>query len=149
MESNYYLNIDLVSKKKFSPEDLGKIKNALELNEDFFDLCSILSESISINFSNHIEIYAEDVEFDSNKMSEVEEFVSIIDSTISGGWCNDSKIEWTSEYPNISYLWFRNNEDWDLITKDHDRGVWGESEEWDSKDSLYGYSSDLDSEDIW
>ena len=46
MESNYYLNIDLVSKKKFSPEDLGKIKNALELNEDFFDLCSILSESI-------------------------------------------------------------------------------------------------------
>jgi hypothetical protein len=149
MKSNYYLNVDLVSKKKFSPDDLEKIKNDLELNEDFFDLCSILSESISINFSNHIEIYVEDVEFDSDKMNEVEEFVTVIDSTISGGWGNDSKIEWTSEYPNISYLWFKNDEDWDLVTKDHDRGVLGESEEWDSKDSDYGYGADLDPEDNW
>jgi hypothetical protein len=137
MKSSYYLNIDLVSKRKFTQEDLEKIKNSLELNEDFFDLCSILAESISMNFSSHIEIYV------------VEEFVNILDSTISGGWGNDSKIEWTSEYPNVSYLWFKNDDSWDLVTKDHDRGVWGEEEEWDSKDSGYGYGGDLDPDDNW
>jgi macrodomain Ter protein organizer (MatP/YcbG family) len=86
MKSSYYLNIDLVSKRKFTQEDLEKIKNSLELNEDFFDLCSILAESISMNFSSHIEIYVEDAEFDSDKLNEVEEFVNILDSTISGGW---------------------------------------------------------------
>jgi len=149
MKSSYYLNVDLVSRRKFTNEDLGKIKNSLELNEDFFDLCSILAESISMNFSSHIEIYAEDIEFDSDKLNEIEEFVNILDSTILGGWGNDSKIEWTSEYPNISYLWFKNNDTWDLVTKDHDRGVWGEGEEWDSKDSDYGYSNDIDPEDTW
>ncbi len=149
MKSSYYLNIDIVSRRKFTNGDVEKIKSSLDLNEDFLDLCSILSESISMNFSSHIEIYAEDIEFDVDKLSEIEKLVDIIDTFIPGGCGNDSKIEWTSEYPDTSSLWFKNDDTWELVVKDHDRGIWREEEEWDNTDSNYGYSGDLDPEDNW
>lgn len=149
MKSGYYLNVDLVSKKKFTQEDLEKIQSSLELNEDFFDICSILSGFISMNFSSHIEIYAEDIKFDTDKIAEIEDFIEILDSLVPGGWGNDSKIEWTSEYPEISYFWFKNSDSWESVTKDHDRGIWREEEEWDEEDKGYDYPDYSDPEDNW
>lgn len=149
MKSGYYLSADLISKRKFTSDDLERITSEMELNEDFFDLCSVLSGFISMNFSSHVEIYAEDIKFDSDKVTEVEQFIEIIDSLIPGGWGNDSKIEWTSDYPEMTYLWFKNSDVWESVTKDHDRGIWREEEEWDKDDSDYGYPDYTDPEDNW
>lgn len=149
MKPGYYLSVDLISKRKFPSEDLKKIENSLELNEDFFDICSILSGFITMNFSNHVEIYSDDIGFEADKLSEVEDFIEIVDSLIPGGWDNDSKIEWSSDYPDISYVWFKNGDLWELVTKEHDRGIWGEEEEWDNNDKSSNYSSDIDPDDFW
>ena len=102
-----------------------------------------------MNFSNHVEIYSDDIGFESDKLSEVEDFIEIVDSLIPGGWDNDSKIEWSSDYPDISYVWFKNGDLWELVTKEHDRGIWGEEEEWDNNDKSSNYSSDIDPDDFW
>lgn len=149
MNSGYYLSVDLISRKKFIPGDLERIVSVIESNDDFFDLCSALSASISMNFSNHLEIYAEDIKFDSDKISEVEQFIEILDSLIPGGWSNDSKIEWSSDYPERTYLWFKNSDVWESVTKNHDRGIWREEEEWDGRDSDYDYPDYTDPEDNW
>ncbi len=149
MKSGYYLSLDLISKKKFPQEDLKKIENSIDSNEDFFDVCSILSGLLSMNFSNHVEIYSEDIEFETDKLGEIEDFIGVVDSLIPGGWDSDSKIEWSSDYPDMSYVWFKNGDEWESVTKEHDRGTYGEEEDWDKGDSDYGYSNDIDPEDFW
>ena len=147
MKSNYFLNVDLTSNRKFSSNDLEDIKNSLELNEDFLSFCMLFAESLSINFSGHLEIYIEDQPFEMDLLIEVEDLIQKIDSLIPGGWESDSKIEWSSEaIPGPTHVWFKDSENWDVIVRDHDRGFLGEDEEWDD-DHDSAYRDDLGFDD--
>ena len=147
MKSNYFLNVDLTSNRKFSSNDLEDIRNSLELNEDFLSFCMLFAESLSINFSGHLEIYIEDQPFEMDLLIEVEDLIQKIDSLIPGGWESDSKIEWSSEaIPGPTHVWFKDSENWEVIVRDHDRGFLGEDEEWDD-DHDSAYRDDLGFDD--
>jgi hypothetical protein len=147
MKSNYFLNVELTSNRKFTPSDIVDIKDSLELNEDFFGLCMLFSESLSINFSGHLEIYIEDQPFENDILSEVEDLILNIDSLIPGGWESDSKVEWSTEsVPGPTHVWFKDSDRWEVLVKDHDRGFLGEDEEWDD-DHDSSYNDDLGFDD--
>ena len=149
MKSNYFLTIDLTSNKKFLREQIENIKSNLELNEDFLKFSTLFSTALDVNFNGFIEIYIEDQPFDNDILNEVEELIENIDSFIPGGWVSDSKIEWVSEIPDQTYVWFKDGDKWSNIIKEHDRGFIGEEEEWD-EDSSDSYSSyDGYDEDSW
>lgn len=152
MKSNYFLTVDLTSNKKFLSDQIDEIKSNLELNEDFLKFCTIFAASIDVNFNGYVEIYIEDHPFDNDILSEVEDLIENLDSFIPGGWVSDSKIEWVSEIPDQTYVWFKDGNAWSSVIKEHDRGFIGEEEEWDesSSDSYDSYSSyDGYDEDSW
>ena len=149
MESNYFLNVELTSNRKFRENDLIDIKNYLDLNEDFLNFCMLFSESASINFSGHLEIYIEDHPFETDLLIEVEDLILSIDSLIPGGWGSDSKVEWSTEsMPGPTHVWFKDSDGWEVLVKDHDRGFLGEDEEWD-EDHDDSYQDDLGFDDEW
>lgn len=132
MKSNYFLNVELTSDRKFNSSDIADIKDSLELNEDFLGLCILFSESLSINFSGHLEIYIEDQPFENDILTEVGDLMLTIDSLIPGGWESDSKIELSTEsMPRPTHVWFKDSDGWEVLVKGHDRGFLGEDEEWD------------------
>ncbi len=152
MKSNYFLTVDLTSNKKFLSDQIDEIKSNLELNEDFLKFCTIFAASIDVNFNGYVEIYIEDHPFDNDILSEVEDLIENLDSFIPGGWVSDSKIEWVSEIPDQTYVWFKDGNAWSSVVKEHDRGFIGEEEEWDesSSDSYDSYNSyDGYDEDSW
>jgi hypothetical protein len=149
MKSNYFLTIDLTSSRKFLNDQIDDIKSNLELNEEFLKFSTLFSSALSVNFNGFIEIYIEDEAFDNDILNEVEELIGNVDSFIPGGWVSDSKIEWVSEIPDQTYIWFKDGDKWSSVMKEHDRGFIGEDEEWDedSEDSYSPYD-DYD-EDSW
>jgi hypothetical protein len=147
MKANYFFSADLTSKKKFDYENFLEIKGSLEMNEDFLDICSLLSGSIEFSFNRHIEIYIEDHAFDSDIIEDLENFMEIIDDLIPGGWSNDSKVEWTIEIPEETHIWYKEDNVWKNAIRNHDRGILGEEEEWNNNiddDYTSGYGMDLD-----
>ena len=150
MKSNYFLTVDLTSNKKFLKDQIEEIKSNLELNEDFLKFCTLFSTALDVNFNGYVEIYIEDQPFDNDILSEVEDLVENLDSFIPGGWVSDSKIEWISEIPDQTYVWFKDGSEWSSVVREHDRGFIGEEEEWDddSGDS-YGSYDDYENEDSW
>ena len=149
MKSNYFLNAELTSNRKFRESNLVDIKNSLDLNEDFLNFCMLFSESVSINFSGHLEIYIEDHPFETDLLIEVEDLILSIDSLIPGGWGSDSKVEWSTEsMPGPTHVWFKDSDGWEVLVKDHDRGFLGEDEEWD-EDHDSSYQDDPGFDDEW
>jgi hypothetical protein len=108
----YTLNVELVSNDKFSKEELADIKNLMESREDLIAFYSLFSESICINFSNHIEIYIEDFQIENDLQQEIGGMIKDLDSLIPGGLVNDSKIEWTSSISPIRIIWYKDNDSW-------------------------------------
>jgi hypothetical protein len=149
MKSNYFLTIDLTSSRKFLNDQVDDIKSDLELNEEFLKFSTLFSSALNVNFNGFIEIYIEDEAFDNDILNEVEDLIENVDSFIPGGWVSDSKIEWVSEIPDQTYIWFKDGDKWSSVIKEHDRGFIGEDEEWDedSEDSYSPYD-DYD-EDSW
>lgn len=145
MKSNYLLSVDLTSARKFRKEQLSEIMASLELNEDFLEFCTLFSKNLEINFSGYIELYIEDQPFDIDILPEVEKLVEVIDSLILGGWSNDSKIEWVNEVPDETYVWFKDDNQWSSVIKEHERGFIGEEEDWNSNSDDYtGYGMGFD-----
>jgi hypothetical protein len=149
MKSNYFLTIDLTSNKKFLKDQIDEIKSNLELNEDFLKFSTLFSAALDVNFIGYVEIYIEDQPFDNDILSEVEEMIDNLDSFIPGGWASDSKVEWVSEIPDQTYVWFKDGDDWSVVIKEHDRGFIGEEEEWDESSSDSYSSYDDYDEDSW
>jgi hypothetical protein len=149
MKSNYLLTIELISKNKFTRGEIEGIKDILDLGVDNTPFRSIFNDSLSINFNSYLEVYAEDIIFDADVQDELGNLIENIDSIIPGGWENDSKIEWVSEYQRTSSVWYKDGQKWISVIKENDRGILGEDEEWneDSSDS-YGSYDDYD-EDSW
>jgi len=145
MKSNYLLSVDLTSAKKFRKEQLSEIIASLELNEDFLEFCTLFSKNMEINFSGYAELYIEDQPFDVDILPEVEKLVKVVDSLILGGWSNDSKIEWVNGIPDETYVWFKDDNEWSSVIKDHERGFIGEEEDWNSdSDDWGGYGMSFD-----
>jgi hypothetical protein len=148
MKSNYLLTIELISKNKFTKGEIEGIKDILDLGVDNTPFRSIFNDSLSINFNSYLEVYAEDIIFDADVQEELGNLIENIDSIIPGGWENDSKIEWVSEYQHTSSVWYKDGQKWISVIKENDRGILGEDEEWNEELDDHGYSSDFD-EDEW
>ena len=41
MKTDYFLNVELTSNKKFDKSDLEEFKNSVELNDDFLIFCEL------------------------------------------------------------------------------------------------------------
>jgi len=134
MKTDYFLNVELTSNKKFDKSDLEEFKNSVELNDDFLIFCELFSKYAEINFSGHLEIYIEDYPFESDVLSDVKNFIEILDELIPEGWENDSKIEWVTELPpSAAYVWFKDGDSWESLINYHERGFLDE-DEWDDDD---------------
>jgi hypothetical protein len=147
MKSNYLLTIELISKNKFTRGEIESIKDMLDLGVDNTPFRSIFNDSLSINFNSYLEVYAEDITFDADVFEELSDLIETIDSIIPGGWENDSKIEWVSEYQHTSSVWYKDGQKWISVTKKNDRGILGEDEEWNEDFDDHGYGSDFDEEE--
>lgn len=135
MKSDYFLNVELTSNRKFDKNSLVEFKNSIELNDEFLTFGNLFSKFSEINFSGHLEVYIEDHPFDTDLLPEVERLIEVLDSFIPGGWEGDSKIEWITELPpSTTYVWFKDGDEWSSLVKEHERGFLGEEEEWDEDD---------------
>jgi len=145
MKSNYFLYIELISNKKFSKEDISILQNSIEANDDLAPFSDLLVESMDLNFNSHLEIYIENYPYESDITSDVETLIDSLDSLIPGGWANDSKIEWLSESPNSSTVWYKDGSEWKSVIKEKERGFLDDEDEWgsfDDSDRYYGNYED-------
>jgi len=146
--NNYDVSCNSASKPQAWVAVSNNRQKIYGLNEDFLNFCMLFSESASINFSGHLEIYIEDHPFETDLLIEVEDLILSIDSLIPGGWGSDSKVEWSTEsMPGPTHVWFKDSDGWEVLVKDHDRGFLGEDEEWDEyHDSSYQDDPGFDDE---
>jgi len=135
MKSDYFLNVELISKRRLTQKDLEEFRNSIELNDEFLSFCMLFSKHSEINFSGHLEVYIEDQPFETDLLLDVESIIDVIEDFIPGGWDDDSKVEWISELPpSTTYVWFKEGNSWKSLSREHERGFLGEDEEWDDDD---------------
>jgi len=109
---NYLFNAELISNRKFTPSQIEKIKNEMDSNEDSPRFYPIFLELLEIGFGGILEIYVEDLSFEIDITSEIEELVEKIDSLIPGGWSTESKIELVSDHPSLVRNWYKDKKEW-------------------------------------
>jgi hypothetical protein len=138
MKSDYFLNVELISKRKLSHKDLEGFKNSMELNDEFLNFCILFSRHSEINFSSHLEVYIEDQPFETDLLLEVESIINSIEDFVAGGWDEDSKIEWVTElHPSMTYVWFKEGNTWKSLIRNNERIFLGERDEWDDDYPTY------------
>ena len=152
MKANYSFNAELISNRKFTASQIEKIKAEIESKEDYLQFYQIFSESLDINFNGYLEIYVEDFPFDLDLSPDIEDMIGEIDTIIPGGWSNDSKIEFQSIVPALTYVWYKDGKEWKEIARNSDRDDFFSSS-WEEEDpenysSGVGYS-DYDDESEW
>lgn len=144
MKSNYFLYLELISNQKFTKDDISILQNSIEANDDLAPFSDLLVESMDLNFNSHLEIYIEDYPFESDIVIDVENLVDSLDSLIPGGWANDSKIEWISESPNSSIVWYKDGTKWKSVIKENERGFLDEEDDWKPFGGSDGYYDSYD-----
>lgn len=147
----YTLNAELVSNKKFDESSLAEIKNSMESKEDFIAFYSIFAESMQISFNDFIEIYVEDYILENDLQNDLGRMLKDLDLTIPGGLSNDSKIEWVSDFSNITVVWYKDNGSWIETITDTESDFlddWMDQDSYDRDDLYEGYSDNSD-DDNW
>ena len=151
---NYLFNAELISNRKFTPSQIEKIKNEIDTNEDFPRFYPIFLELLEIGFGGILEIYVEDLNFEIDLTSEIEELVEKIDSLIPGGWSSESKIELVSSHPSFIRVWYKDKKEWkDSFSDSYREDTVFSEKKWKSEDPYenpYESSYDeYDSDDNW
>lgn len=118
MKSNYSFNAELISSKEFTVQQLEKVKADLESEDRYSHFTQIFLDNLEINFSGHAEIYVEEYPFELDLSSDIESMVKDMDKVIPGGWSSDSKIEFISIMPPITYVWYKDNKGWKETSKE-------------------------------
>lgn len=156
MKSNYSFNAELISNKKFTNSQMEKIKNGIESNEIFSRFCSFFLDCTEVNFNGYLEIYLENISFDIDLTIEIENMVAELDSIISGGWSNDSKIEFYCEHPVINSIWYKDGKEWKNLVSNSPKSNEGfSSQPWEdvNDDEFYGgfldYNKDYEDDENW
>jgi hypothetical protein len=150
MKSNYSFNAELISCKKFTASQLEKIKTGLESRENYSQFYQIFLDCIEINFNDCVEIYVEEFPFELDLSSDIEKMIKEIDDIVPGGWSSDSKIEFNSIVPALTYAWYKDGKKWKEVVKKLESesffSVWEDSSEDYSNDNSY---SNYDEESEW
>lgn len=151
---NYILNAELISNRKFTPSEISDIKLKMETFEDSILIYNIFIECMEPNFNGCLEIYVEDLEMESDLQNDLERIVKELDTIIPGGLSNDSKIEWSSNLPSISTVWYKDNGNWFERVTEVEREFFDESEwEDDDYDNSFGgyndYANGQEGDDFW
>jgi len=136
----YTLNIELISNKKFSEEELEMIKKDISMNEDYIEFYDILLNFITLNYNKYIEISIEDLEIEYDISSYALEMIKSLDKTIKNGLSNDSKFEYTDNESMITII-YKNNNNWVEKITDIEKSIY--EKRWDDDDfynSIGGYN---------
>jgi hypothetical protein len=132
MKSDYFLNVELISKRKLTRRDLEEFRNSIELNDEFLNFCMLFSNHSEINFSGHLEVYIEDYPFETDLLLDVESMIDVIEDFIPGGWDSGSKVEWLTEPPPCTtYVWFKEDDNWTSVSSEHKNGFLKNKTGWD------------------
>lgn len=129
MKSNYFLYVELVSSSKFPKSGIDELQSKLDSDDHFLPFSDAFNSSIDHNFNNHIEIYVEDFPFEIDLYEEIEKIIKIIEDMVPGGWANDSKIEWISESPKSTTVWYKDSNEWKKVMRSNGRDPAGS--DWD------------------
>lgn len=152
MKANYSFNAELISNRKFTVSQIEKIKSDIESKEDYLQFYQIFSDSLEVNFNGYLEIYVEDFPFDLDLSTDIEDMIGEIDEIIPGGWSNDSKIEFHSILPALTYVWYKDGKEWKEVARNPERDDFFASG-WEEEDpenySSGGNYSDYDEESDW
>jgi len=73
-----------------------------------------------------------------------------IDDIIPGKWSNDSKVEFHSNIPPITYIWYKEGKEWKEVAKNPDREDIFSNDDWiegDIEESGSRGYSDYDEDD--
>lgn len=131
---NYILNVELISKKKFDKDEFQKLKNIMELDEDYIEIYEILINHMEINFNKFIEINIEDLEIEYDISDYVEKMLEELDDIIPGGLANDSKLEY-SDNEVMTEIWYKYKGEWVEKISDNERIIFDERN-WNDDDYI-------------
>jgi hypothetical protein len=110
MKSDFILNVDLSSSRKFSLEEFNYFKEEIETGFSFNEFSLILLENSELTRSGNIEIYIEDLEMEFDLVEEIESILPEIESMI--GFSKNSKIEWYSSREICNTIWSKGSNGW-------------------------------------
>jgi hypothetical protein len=111
MKSDFILNVDLSSSRKFSLEEFNYFKEEIETGFSFNEFSLILLENSELTRSGNIEIYIEDLEMEFDLVEEIESILPEIQSMI--GFSKNSKIEWYSSREICNTIWSKGSNGWE------------------------------------
>lgn len=111
MKSDFILNVEISSYKKFSYDEFELFKEEMESRFPFNEFSLILSENSSLEKNGIVEIYIEDLGMEFDLTEDIDHIVNGIEDFIKIS--KGSKIEWYSSIGFFSCTWEKMSGGWD------------------------------------
>jgi hypothetical protein len=133
MEKSNYLNVDIVSNRKTTEEELEKIISEIESSVHYPEVMEVFLNHISLNFQNYVCVLIEDHSFDNDYSDQLDELLSSVETYFPGGCTIDSRVEWTPDIDDYNYLWFKEKDGWVMTEVENENKNFG-SADWSDDD---------------
>jgi hypothetical protein len=130
MKSDFILNVDISTSKKFSSEEFEFFKEEIENNFPFNEFSLILIENSELTRAGSIEIYIEDLEMEFDLTEEIESIIYDTDILVSGIF-KGSRIEWYSSRDICNHVWTKESGTWKKSEEDGNSDFY--------EDSFFGF----------
>ena len=111
MSKFYLFHLDLISKEKFSLEEIESIKESLK-GDETSEIIEICKDVICQTKDGRIEIYAEDTGITCSSSEEILSFVKVLESKVNG-FISGSSFEVGKEEPGFSESWIKGEFSWE------------------------------------
>jgi hypothetical protein len=125
MRSDFILNVDVSSSRKFSLEEFDFCKEEMESDFPYNEFSLILLENLELKKNGILEIYIEDLEMEFDLTEDIESILPGIDQYIKAG--KGSRIEWYSSRGVCNVIWTKGTSGWKRSEEDGDPDFFEES----------------------
>ena len=120
MQSSFYFNCEILSKSKCNREDLDFFKESLENTESSPEILERIIDDSEINFQGYLSVSLDSVQFENDHFEDIEDLIDYLEEFVPGGCSNDSKIEWIPTFEIHSYVWYKQNGEWNFSKTDNE-----------------------------
>lgn len=115
--SDKIFTLDLTTKNTFDESSFNEVKEKIRKIKN--PISSDVSDSCELTKRFKIEIYTEAVECSFDDPEDLIDFVSEIESIV-GGFDDNSRVEWVSQFPHCVKTWEKCGYEWSLILEEED-----------------------------
>jgi hypothetical protein len=110
MKSDFILNVDIYSSRKFSPEEFEFFKEEMDSNFSYNEFSLILLENSELAKNGILEIYIEDLEMEFDLTKDIDSILLDLDQFVKVA--KGSKIEWYSSREICNTVWTKGANGW-------------------------------------